>query len=84
MPTGDRTFAALRRLLLDLGFVEKVVPASHVLLEHAPSGTVLVFRPYRPQEKVSLPDLVSVRTQLDERGLLAADALENLLRKASA
>ena len=84
MPTSDLTFAALRHLLLDLDFVEKTTPGSYLIFEHAASGTVLVFRPYRSQEKVSLPDLVSVRAQLDERGVLAADAFENLLRKVSA
>jgi predicted RNA binding protein YcfA (HicA-like mRNA interferase family) len=84
MRTSDLTFAALRSLLLDLGFVENTVPGSHFLFEHASSGTVLVFRSYRPQEKVNLPDLVSVRIHLDQRDLLAADAFDNLLRKASA
>jgi predicted RNA binding protein YcfA (HicA-like mRNA interferase family) len=84
MRTSDLTFASLRSLLLELGFVEKSVPGSHFMFEHAPSDTVLVFRPYRPQEKVNLPDLASVRTHLDQRDLLRADAFDNLLRKASA
>lgn len=84
MATSDLTFAALRHLLLDLDFVEKTVPGSHEVFEHAPSGTVLIFRLYRPQDKVSLPDLVSARVHLDERGLLTADAFDNLLRKVSA
>ena len=84
MPTSELPFGALRHMLLDLDFVEKVVPGSYVVFEHAASGTVLVFRPYLPQEKVSRPDVVSVRSQLDERGLLAAEVFDRLLRKASA
>jgi hypothetical protein len=33
---------------------------------------------------VSVADVISVRQQLDERGLLSADAFDNRFRKASA
>ncbi len=84
MPTSNLSFAALRRLLLDLDFEEKAESASHIAFEHPPTDTLLLFRAYRPQEKVSVPDLLSVRKQLDERALLVADSFDNLLRKASA
>lgn len=84
MSTSNMTFARLRRLLLDLEFAEKEVPDSHIMFEHVPSDTVFIFRPYRPQEKVSPHDVVGVRYQLDWRGLLDAEAFNNLLRKASA
>jgi hypothetical protein len=81
---SDLRFASLRQLLLDLGFVEKVVPGSSVVFGHADSGAVFLFRPYRPQDKVSMMDLVGVRKQLDLRGLLSEEAFDASLRKASA
>jgi hypothetical protein len=84
MPSSDLSFASLRRILLDLDFVETVVPGSHVGFKHVLSGTVMMFRPYRPEERVGLADLSSVRKQLDERGLLPADSFDARLRKASA
>jgi len=77
-------FATLRKLLLDLGFVEEVVPGSSLVFGHATTDTVFLFRLYRPQDKVSMMDLMGVRKQLDLRGLLGEDAFDALLRKASA
>jgi hypothetical protein len=82
--TSDMPFAVLRRLLLDLDFAEKTGPSAQRVFEHFPSDTVLVFRGYELNEKVNLPDLISVRKQLDERGLLAADSFDTLLRKTPA
>lgn len=84
MRNSELSFAVLRRILLDLGFVENLVPGSHVGFEHSSSGAVMMFRPYRPDERVSLADRLSVRRQLDERGLLSADSFDARLRKVSA
>jgi hypothetical protein len=87
---SDVPFAALRKLLLDLGFVEKVVPGSSsvpvpaLVFGHAESGAVFIFRQYRPQDRVSLMDLRGVRKQLDLRGLLSEEGFDAALRKASA
>jgi hypothetical protein len=86
----DVPFAALRDLLLELGFAEQTVPKSAetpvpgVAFHHAASDCFFVFRPYRPQDRVSLTDLVGVRSQLDWRGLLTEQAFDAALRKASA
>jgi hypothetical protein len=45
---------------------------------------MFVFRNYALNEKVNWPDLLSVRKQLDERGLLAADSFDHRLRKTPA
>ena len=84
MRTSNLPFAALRRMLLDLDFEESTARTGALVFTHVPSDTVLLFRAYQPQEKVSWADVVSVRKQLDERGLLAADTFDSLLRKASA
>lgn len=84
MKLSDLSFAELRRVLLGLDFSEGTLPTSHHIFEHAPSDTVFIFRPYQANEKIHLPDLRSVRKQLDERGLLSGDSFDHLLRKHSA
>jgi hypothetical protein len=84
MISSDLPFAKLRALLLDLGFVEGVVEGKYLGFYHADSDTVFPFRMYRPQDKVSMADLVTVRQQLDWRGLLREEAFDAALRKASA
>jgi hypothetical protein len=84
MLSNDIPFAQLRALLLDLGFIERVVDGKYLGFYHADSDTVFAFHLYRPQERVSGMDLEGVRKQLDWRGLLSEDAFENALRKVSA
>jgi hypothetical protein len=90
MSFRDVPFAAIRKLLLELGFVEKTVektPVTHVpalIFGHAESGTVFTFRKYRPRERVSNYDLLGIRSQLDWNGLLSEAAFDAALRKASA
>ena len=84
MPLNDLPFAKLRRLLLDLGFSERVIDGKYLGFTHAESGCFFAFPLYRPQERVSNTDLVGVRSQLDWRGLLREEAFDAALRKASA
>ena len=90
MSFSDVRFAALRKLLLDLGFVETTMeetPITHVpaiVFGHAGSGAVFVLRKYQPQDRVSMMDLVGVRTDLDWRGLLTEERFDAALRKVSA
>jgi hypothetical protein len=74
----------LQSALLDLGFVERVLDDKYRGFYHADSDTLLVFRMYQPEDKVSLADLASVRKQLAWRGLLSEEAFDASLRKASA
>ena len=84
MPFSDVPFARLRALLLDLGFVERVIDGNSLGFYEAESDTVFVFRLYRPQDRVSMTDLAGVRSQLDWRGLLSREEFDAALRKASA
>jgi hypothetical protein len=68
---SDLPFAKLQSALLDLGFVERVLDGKYLGFYHAGSDTLFAFRMYRPQDKVSLADLVSVRKLLAWRGLLS-------------
>ncbi|MCI0463159.1 MAG: hypothetical protein L0Z62_39940 [Gemmataceae bacterium] len=77
-------FATLQRVLEGLGFVKKEVPRSHIYFQHDPSDSLLLFRLYRPREKVSEVDLIRVRKFLDEKGIIEPDDLEELLHQPSA
>jgi hypothetical protein len=86
---SDVPFAAIRQLLLDLDFVEKAMPKTAtdppaIVFGHTESRAVFMFPAYRSQDKVSMADLVTVRKQLDWRGLLSEEAFDAALRKASA
>jgi hypothetical protein len=77
-------FAKLRHVLADLGFEERVIEGKYLGFFHAESDALFVFRMYRPQDKVSLADLVSVRKQLSWRGLLSEEAFDASLCTAAA
>jgi hypothetical protein len=84
MPANHLPFAKLRRLLLQLGFGERVIDAKYLGFTHAGSSCFFAFPLYGPQESVSTADLAGVRSQLDLRGLLSQEAFDAALRKASA
>jgi hypothetical protein len=84
MPIDNLPFAKLRRLLLDLGFTERVIDGKYLGFSLAPSKCFFAFRMYRPQDNVTNTDLLGVRSQLDWRGLLNEQAFDAALRKASA
>jgi hypothetical protein len=84
MICSDLPFAKLRAALLDLGFVERLLDGKYHGFYHAGSDTLFAFRLYRPHEKVSVADLVSVRKQLAWRGLLSEEAFDASLCKVSA
>jgi len=78
MKNEEIPFDCLRKVLLDLGFTEAVVPGPYLLFEHSASGTLLPYRAYHPGEMVSWADRTMTRRLLDERGLLAEKELEAL------
>ena len=83
MKTSCVSFAQLRRLLLDLHFRENRTD-TYVRFEHPESDTIFLFRPYAPDDHLTVQDLASTRTHLDWRGLLSADAFDESLTKAPA
>jgi hypothetical protein len=84
MMASDLPFAKLRALLLDLGFVEGVVKGKYLGFYHSDSNAVLPCRMFRSQDKMSMADLVTMRKQLDWRGLLNEEAFDAALRKVPA
>ncbi len=83
MKTSLVRFSRLRRLLLDLQFTETRTDEFH-RFEHPQSGIVFVFRPYAPNEFVTMPDVASTRTHLDWHGLLTANVFDDSLTKTPA
>ncbi len=81
--TSQISFSRLRRFLLDLGFTEVPQKRGH-RFAHQLSNTVFLFRPYKLRDKVHMPDLFIVKSQLDWHGLVAADAFDDSLQKTSA
>jgi hypothetical protein len=77
------TFAELRQLLVDLGFTVSK-HGKFWLFEHPSSKTEFLFRPYRARERVTLRDINSTRFLLDWRGVLAPEAFDERLKKATA
>lgn len=80
---SEVSFSQLRKFLADLSFTE-TKDIKFWRFEHAPSGAVFLFRPYRVNEKVTMPDLITTRSQLDWRGVMAADEFDTILMKKPA
>ena len=76
-------FAYLRQLLLNLGLTP-TKRGKFWYFEHAPSKTLLVYRPYRSRERVTQKDLQVTRHDLDWNGVLEEQAFDDLLKKATA
>ena len=74
-------FSHLRKVLLDLGFAETVVPGPYRVFEHAPSETLLFYRDYRPEDAITWADHVKTRKFLDEKGILETEDFEARLHK---
>ena len=74
------SFSCLARVLGGLGCQHTTVTGSHVSFEHAPSGALIVLRPYTDDETVSPTDLAVARRTLDEFGVISRDQFASLLR----
>jgi hypothetical protein len=76
-------FDELREFLLELGFCE-TAEKTRLRFTHPAVGTVLLFRPHAPKELVSDRDMLVVRRQLVDNGLIESSAFDQFLQKASA
>jgi len=77
------TYGQLRRVLIELGFKE-TRRANGVALEHKPSATLLLFRPYDENDRMQPAEVWHVQKLLDKRDLLEPESFESLLTKAPA
>ena len=78
------TFGAVHYLPGEFGFEQTPVKGSHVLFEHKPSGTLVMFRPHRLSERIDPMTLAVVRSVLAENGFLERDDFADALREAAA
>jgi hypothetical protein len=78
------TFAELRRLLLDMGFSETVVPRSHVFFAHSLPGAEIALPVYRSNRIVLPHHLISVRIMLDAKGLMDRADFDEFVASTSA
>jgi hypothetical protein len=78
------TFEELRELLLDLRFSESSQQPNRVRFQHPVTGTVLLFRAHDANETVNDREIVVVRRQLVDNGLIEAPAFDRRLGRASA
>jgi hypothetical protein len=77
-------FSALRELLVDLGFREVAFSESAVGFQHDPSDTLIVLPLYRANRVVLPHHLATVRIMLDGKGLMEADAFDDLVASVAA
>ncbi|MFO0968446.1 MAG: hypothetical protein U0793_23060 [Gemmataceae bacterium] len=82
MKSSEVSFAELRALLLDLGFQE-TVEKTRLVFEH-PVGGTLLFRRYKGTDRISLGDMLVVRGQLEDNGVIEAGALARFFQKTPA
>ena len=77
-------FGALRELLLELGFCESLQDPDRTRFEHPTTGTVLLFCFHNSNDRLTDRELLVVRRQLVDNGLIEADAFDRFLQRASA
>jgi len=83
MRTTDIPFDELRELLLALGFAE-TPEKTRLRFANPTDGTILLFRKYDAKENVSARDMLVVRRQLVDNGLIEESAFDRFLQKATA
>jgi hypothetical protein len=77
-------FGELRELLREVGFSESSQQPNRIRFEHPATGTVLLFRAYDSEESVNHREMVVVRRQLVDNGLIEGAAFDRFLERASA
>jgi hypothetical protein len=77
------SYGQLRKVLLEMGFRE-TRRDNGIALKHAKSGTVFLFRPYGPRDRIQPAEIFLVTQELDARGLLEPESFEALLTRAPA
>jgi hypothetical protein len=77
---SELTYRQIKHALTRLGFRQRT-HANGVALEHETSNTVFLFRPHNDNDRLQVPEVSSIRWQLDERGLLSDEEFEEWLAK---
>jgi hypothetical protein len=82
--TEPITFGQLHGVLEQLGFRKSAGSKDHVAYRHAASDTVLYYPPLRTNDLVPAASIVGTRKVLVDRGVVAAERLEQLLHATAA
>jgi hypothetical protein len=77
------SFSQLRKLLLDLGFVETITPKKHTFFAHESSGAEFAMPIYRSNQAVRPHHLIAVRMMLDATGVMEGDEFDEAVASAS-
>jgi hypothetical protein len=83
MKRSDVTFDELRSFITELGFCEIKEDEPRMRFDH-PSGSVLLYRVYKPKEKVSARDILATGRQLVDQGLIDSSAFDQFQQKTPA
>lgn len=84
MATDKRiTYKQFDELLRQLGFSSERVEPKWIRYEHADSQLVIVVVAREPHELVRVTDAVSARRHLVEKGVIRAEALDDLLSRSA-
>jgi len=75
-PSKQPTCGDLISLLEHLGFQDESVEGSHHAFRHSASETVILLADLKPDDLVRVEDLISIRQNLDSKGLMDARAFE--------
>ena len=78
------TYGELRQFLLKLGFAESTAQANQIRFEYSAAGPILLFPAHDGTETVTTRDLVVIRRQLLDNGLVEPPAFERFLARTSA
>jgi hypothetical protein len=77
------TYGQLKTVLTEFGFRERK-QTNGVALEHKPSDTSFLFRPYEESDLLQVAEVWFVSKQLEERGLVEPETFEKLLSRVPA
>lgn len=76
------TFGRLRQVLMDLGLAP-IKRGKFWLFAHASSKAILIYRPYRARERVTVQDLHVTRHDLEWRELMTPEEFDYLLNQGN-
>lgn len=77
------TLATLRKVLLQIGFVDHSVPGKFCRFEHSLPNTYVLMPAYKDEDTVPSYHVAGTRDLLDYRGLMSPEAFEEALRERS-
>jgi len=72
------SYATLKQVLLDIGFVEKRTSGSHQIFAY-PQTDIVIVLPISPGRQVSKSHMAAVRRTIIENGVMTLEEFEELV-----